>query len=104
MKISQKNPVYVSKNTFKRNIILLLTEEKDQFHDVPIKEFNFFMFNQTLHSGRKHFCCYCLRSFSTVPILERHVNDCFEINDKQIIKMALKGETVKFKNCMKNIT
>ena len=36
--------------------------------------------------------------FSTAKILERHVGDCFEINDKQMIKMAKKDETVKFKN------
>ena len=31
MKID-KNSVYISKNTFKRHIDLLLIEEKDQFH------------------------------------------------------------------------
>ena len=44
---------------------------------VLIKYFNYFMYNQTLHRARKHFCRYYLQSFSTVQKLERHVNDCF---------------------------
>ena len=49
------------------------------------------------------FCHYWLQSFSTVQILERHVNDCFEINVKQIIKMAKNGKTFKFKNHTKKV-
>ena len=36
-------------------------------------------------------------------ILENTNNDCFEINGKQVIKMANKGETVKFKNFSRKI-
>ena len=59
MKID-KNSVYISKNTFKRHIDLLLIEEKDQFHILLSKDFNTFMYNQILHHDRKDFCCYCL--------------------------------------------
>ena len=48
------------------------------------------MYNQTLYHDRKHFCHYCLRFFSNTQILERNVNDCFENNGKQMIKMAKK--------------
>ena len=41
------------------------------------------MYNQTLHRDRKHFCRYCLQSFTTEQILERNI---------------INGETVKFKN------
>ena len=78
----QKFPIYVSKNTFKRHVNLSLIEEKDQCHYVLIKDFNTFIYNQTLHHDRKHFCCYCLQSFSTAQIQERCVNDYFEINGK----------------------
>ena len=61
------------------------------------------MYNQTLHHDRKHFCSYCLQSFTTAQILERHVNDCFEITRKQMIKMAKNGETFKFKNSSRKI-
>ena len=60
------------------------------------------MYNQTLNHERKHFCCYSLQSFTTAKILEKH-NDCFKKNGKQIIKMAKKGENVKFKNYTRNI-
>ena len=36
---------------------------------------------------KKQFCHYCLQAFSAAEILKRYVNDCFKINDKQIIKM-----------------
>ena len=56
------------------------------------------MYDQLLHRGRKHFCCYCLHAFITEQILKRHIKDCFKINGKQTIKMPNKGEYVKFKN------
>ena len=61
------------------------------------------MHNQTLHLDRKHFCHYCLQYFTTAQILERHVNNSFEINGKQMMKMDKKGETVKFKNYTRKI-
>ena len=49
------------------------------------------MYNQMLHRDRKHFYRYCLQPFTTEQILERDIiNDCFEINGKQMIKMAKK--------------
>ena len=60
------------------------------------------MYNQALHRGRKHFWLYCLQFLSAAQILERHNNDCFEINGKQKIKMARKGETGKSKKYLKN--
>ena len=55
------------------------------------------MFNQTLQRDRKHFCRYCLQSFSTAQILNRHVNDCFEINGKQIVKKVNKVKPLNLK-------
>ena len=46
------------------------------------------MYQQPLHRDRKHFCCYCMQSFSTPQILKRYANECFEINGKQKIKMT----------------
>ena len=56
------------------------------------------MYDHLLHSGRKHFCRYCLHAFITEEILKRHIKDCFKINDKQKNIMPKKGEYVKFKN------
>ena len=94
----QKFALYVSKNTFKKHGDLIIYRRKRPilFQYALIKDYNTFMYNQTLHRDRKHFCCYCFQSFSTAQILERHVNDCFEINGKQVIKMTKEGETVNF--------
>ena len=48
------------------------------------------MFNHTLHRERKHSCCYYLQTYNTVEILKSHVNDCFKINGKKMIKMLKK--------------
>ena len=56
------------------------------------------MYDHSLHRGRKHFCRYCLYSFITEEVLNRHIKDCFKIKGKQKIKMLKKGEYVKFKN------
>ena len=93
----EKFPIYVSKKSFKRRVDLLLIEKEGQLHYVLIKDFNTFMHNQTLHRDRKHFYLYCLQSFCTAQILERHVNDSFEINDKQITKMAKKTKLLNLK-------
>ena len=58
--------------TVEKNIDLLLMEDSQMYH-VLIKDFNTFMYYHSLHSGRKHFCCYCLQVFSTEEILTHHV-------------------------------
>ena len=68
-----------------------------------MKNFNRFMYNKTLHHGRKRFFRYCLKYFSSAEILQRHANYQFKMNDKQMIKMPKKCETVKFKNREKKI-
>ena len=68
-------------------------------HYVLIKDFNTFIYDYTLHRGRKNFCRDCLQAFSTREILKNHVNVCFKINGKQIIEIPKKGEYVKLKYC-----
>ena len=60
----------MSRNTFKKHVDLLLLEEKGKWYYVLIKHYNTFMYNHTLHRGRKIFCCYCLQAFSTEEILK----------------------------------
>ena len=55
---------------------MLLTEEKDQSHYVRIKDFNTFMYNQTLHHDRKKICHYCLQSFL---VLHKYYKDMLMI-------------------------
>ena len=46
---------------------------------------------------KKHFCRYCLQTFSTEEILKCHIKDCFKINGKQRIIMLKKVDYAKFK-------
>ena len=70
---------------------------------VLIKDFNIFMYDHSLHCGRKHFCSYCLHAFITEEILKRHIEDCYEINGHQRIKMPKKDEYITFKNYERKI-
>ena len=55
-----------------------------------IKDFNRFMYNQSKHKERKHFCMYCLQCFKSESIFTKHVDNCLIINGKQAIN-AKKG-------------
>ena len=62
-----------------------------------MKDFNTFMYDHTLHRGRKHFCRYCLQAFSREEILKRYIKNYLKINTKQRIKMPKKGDYVERK-------
>jgi len=60
-------------------------EENDSYlkktfirHYVLIKDFNKFMYNQTKHKERKHFCMYCLQCFSSERIMIKHKDNCIK--------------------------
>ena len=56
----QPFPIHISKETFKDQMNLLLITKDEKKHYVLIKDFNSFMYNQSKHKERKHFCMYCL--------------------------------------------
>ena len=58
---------------------------------ILINDFNRFMYDHSIHRGKKHFCC-CLHAFITEEILKHHIKDCFKTNGKQMIKMPKKGK------------
>ena len=95
----QPYPIYISKETFEDQMNLLLITEDEKKHYVLIKDFNAFMYNQSKHKERKHFCMYCLQCFSSERILTNHVNNCLIINGAQAINMPKQGENIlKFNN------
>ena len=100
----QKFPIFISKEKFTDHIELLLITEGENNHYVLIKDFNKFMFNQTKHEHRKHFCMHCLQCFSREDVLTEHKNNCISINGKQAIKMPGKGDKVYFKNHHKQLS
>ena len=75
-----------------------MTGEGEIKHYVFIKDFNTFIYDYTLHRGRKYSCPYFLHVSITEEILKGHIEDCFKINGKQTIKITKKGEYVKFNN------
>ena len=95
-------PVYTSKEKFNDMLnLLLITKEKEQ-HYVLIKDFNKFMYNQTKHKERKHFCMYCLQCFPYEKTLIIHKANCITINGAQAIKMPKADDKVYFKNYHKD--
>ena len=61
------------------------------------------MYNYTLHRDRKHISRCCIQCLGSEQTLQSHVNDCFEINGKQMIKRAKKCKTINFKNYIRTI-
>ena len=93
----QPFPIQISKETFKDQMNLLLITKDEKKHYVLIKDFNAFMYNQSKHKERKHFCMYCLQCFSSERVLANHVNNCLTIIGKQ-------GENIlKFNNFHKQL-
>ena len=95
----QPYPIFVSKEKYDKHMnLLLITEDKNE-HYVLIKDFNRFMFNQTKHENRKHFCMHCLQCFSSEEVLNDHKNNCIQVNGTQAIKMPDKDNNIlKFDN------
>ena len=99
----QKFPIYISQEKFQDHMELLLINKDKKNHYVLIKNFNKFMFDQTKHNCKKHFCMYCLQCFSREDVLTEHIKNCLSINGKQAIKMPEKGQHVSFRNYHKQI-
>ena len=83
----QPFPIHISKETFEDQMNLLLITKDEKKHYVLIKDFNAFMYNQSKHKERKHFCMYCLQCFSSERVLTNHVNNCLTINGAQAINI-----------------
>ena len=94
-------PVYISNQTFKSSIDLLLLIDDDKSHSVYIKDFNTFMFHKTKNENKKWFCKSCLQCFSSENVLIKHKEDCLSINGQQSINLE-KG-TIEFKNYFKQL-
>ena len=100
----QPYPIHISKETFKDQMNLLLITEDEKKHYVLIKDFNKFMYHQSKHKERQHFCMYCLQCFSSESISEKHTNNCLIINGKQAMNMPKEGENIlKFYNHNKQL-
>ena len=69
----QPFPIHISKEEFEDQMNLLLITKDEKKHYVLIKDFSSFMYNQSKHKERKHFCIHCLQCFSSERILANHV-------------------------------
>ena len=103
MIIGKTSNLCIKKMVRRKHVDLLLVGEEGKRHYVLIKDFNTFMYNDTLHRGRTHFCRYCLQASSTEEIVKHHIKGCFKMIGKQRIIMPRKGEFVKLKNYEKKI-
>ena len=74
----EKHRIYVSKKCCGEKHVDLSLIGEGKRHYVLIKGFNIFMYDNTLHRGRKHFCRYCSQAFSTEETLKCHIKDCFK--------------------------
>ena len=97
-------PVYISKEKFNDMLNLLLITKGKEKHNVLIKDFNNFMFSQTKHKERKHFCMYCLQCFRyEKALIINYTENCITVNGAQAIKMPKADDMVYFKNYHKGL-
>ena len=94
-------PVYISDQTFKSSIDLLLLINDYQSHYVYIKDFNTFMFHKTKNKNKSDFVKVILQCFSSENVLIKHKEDCLSINGQQS-KNLEKGK-IEFKNYFKQL-
>ena len=95
----QPYPIYISSEKHEDHMELLLITKDENKHYVLIKDFNKFMFNQTKHKNKKHFCMHCLQCFSSESVLNDHNGNCIQVNGTQAVKMPDKDNNIlKFIN------
>ena len=72
----RKHPIYESRKLCEeKHVDSLFIKEEGKRHYTLIKDFNTIMYDHTLHGGKKYFCRYGLRAFSSEEILKRHIKD-----------------------------
>ena len=94
-------PIYISDQTFKSSIDLLLLINDDKSHYVYIKDFNTSMFHKTKNKNKKWFYKRCLQGFSSENVLIKHKEDCLSISGQQSIN--LEKRAIEFKNLFKQL-
>ena len=94
-------PIFISEEKFNNTLNLLLIIKGKEQHYVISKDFNKFMYNQTKHKERKHFCVYCLQCFRYEKALINYKENCITIKSAQAIKMP-KADGI-FRNCNKGL-
>ena len=95
----QPYPIYISKEKFENHMELLLITKDENKHYVLIKDFNKFMYKQTKHKERKHFCMFYLQCFSSERVLNNHKDNCIQVNGMQAVNMPdKKNNILKFNN------
>ena len=85
----QPFPIHISKETFEDQ----MKPSTDHRGRKETLCFNTFMYNQSKHKERKHFCMYFLQCFSSERILANHANNCLTVNGAQAINMPNKVKT-----------
>ena len=94
-------PIYVSDQTFKSSIDLLILIDDDKSYYVYNKDFNTFMFHKTKNKNKKWFCKSCLQCFSSENVLTKHKEDCLSINGQQSVN--LEEVIIEFESYFKHL-
>ena len=92
-------PIYVSDQSLKDSMDLLLLKNHNNSHYVYIKDFDRFLFHKTKNKNKKQFYRSCLQCFIRESVLIKHKENCLSINGKQSLK--LKKGIIDFKKYFK---
>ena len=84
----------MSKKSENKHVDFLFIGGEGKTDYVLIKSVNTFLYEYTLHLGRKHFCRYKLQCFGTVETMTCQIKGCFKTNGKQGNKLPKKANAL----------
>ena len=77
-----------------KHVDFLFIGGEDKTDYVLTESLNTFLYEYTLHLGRKNLCRYNLQCFGTVETISCQIKGCFKNNGKQGIKLPKKANTL----------
>ena len=89
-----KYSISVSKKSENKHVDFLFIGGEGKTDYVHIKSVNTFLYEYTLHLGRKHFCRYKLQCFGTVETMTCQIKGCSKTNGKQGINLPKKASAL----------
>ena len=89
-------PLHISQHRFPTHVNLLLISKGSTQHYCLIKDLNRLLSHQNKHSGKTHFCPYCLHGFIRGDLLQNHLLYCKHHSPQRVEMPSEADKWLKF--------
>ena len=89
-------PLHISQHRFPTHVNLLLINKGSTQHYCLIKDLNRLLSHQNKHSGKTHFCPYCLHGFIRGDLLQNHLLYCKHHSPQRVEMPSEADKWLKF--------